>query len=511
MMETTATYDTHSKEFIINTPSAGAVKAWITNSAIHAHFAVVFARIIVGGEDHGVHAFIVPIRDTETHEVLPGCYIEDMGYKMGCNGVDNGRLAFSNVRVPRTALLNRYSEVSESGQFSSTIRGKRQRFIKVADQLLSGRLCISSMMLGLAKQILTITVRYSCSRLAVGPSGDSNMPILGYQLQQQALAPLTARLYACNIALNHCKDRYVGLQPHADNEDIWREVVVLCCEIKPMIVWLTERIVSICRERCGGGGYLSINRFGDALGFAHAGITAEGDASVLMQKAAKEMLTLVQQGRLRLARISSWSSEGNFCDDGYLRYLLSQREAHLVGELSRKMSATAGMTTEQTGIGIGKSQGGMKGGIDHSHHIFNVWMMQESALVQASALAHIELVAFDCMCRSESSSTSCSLRSLRGLYALDIICREMGYLVGHGIVSNGAYAVKATKALHAKCAEIGPLLTYYTDAFGIPPHLITAPIAGDWTQVDPRRHGSDAVTAESTTYRGQTQQQYAKL
>lgn len=32
-----------------------------------------------------------------------------------------------------------------------------------------------------------------------------------------------------------------------------------------------------CRERCGGQGYLSVNRFGSLLGFAHAGMTAEGD------------------------------------------------------------------------------------------------------------------------------------------------------------------------------------------------------------------------------------------
>jgi hypothetical protein len=31
------------------------------------------------------------------------------------------------------------------------------------------------------------------------------------------------------------------------------------------------------RERCGGQGYLSVNRFGELIGFAHAGMTAEGD------------------------------------------------------------------------------------------------------------------------------------------------------------------------------------------------------------------------------------------
>jgi acyl-CoA oxidase len=144
MMETTAVYDEATAEFVINTPNAQAQKYWITNSAIHAHFAVVFAQMHVRGEECGIHAFIVPLRDSATHDILPGRFVADMMHKMGCQGVDNGRLAFDHVRVPRTALLNRYSDVSADGTFSSTIPVKRQRFLRVADQLLSGRWFVCS-------------------------------------------------------------------------------------------------------------------------------------------------------------------------------------------------------------------------------------------------------------------------------------------------------------------------------------------------------------------------------
>ncbi len=48
-----------------------------------------------------------------------------MGSKFGLNGVDNGRLKFTNVRIPREGLLNKFSEMSPEGTFTSTIKDKR--------------------------------------------------------------------------------------------------------------------------------------------------------------------------------------------------------------------------------------------------------------------------------------------------------------------------------------------------------------------------------------------------
>jgi acyl-CoA oxidase len=100
-VRTTATYDPDERVFVVHTPDEDARKDYIGNAARDGRMAVVFAQLITQGRSHGVHAFMVPLRDDEGN-VLPGVAIEDCGHKAGLNGVDNGRIAFDRVTIPRT-------------------------------------------------------------------------------------------------------------------------------------------------------------------------------------------------------------------------------------------------------------------------------------------------------------------------------------------------------------------------------------------------------------------------
>lgn len=99
-METTAIYDISKQEFTINCPTPQSQKYWITNGACHANWAIVFAQTIINGKNEGINSFLVQIRDDQM-KPMPGVFIEDMGVKIGLNGVDNGRLIFTNVVIKR--------------------------------------------------------------------------------------------------------------------------------------------------------------------------------------------------------------------------------------------------------------------------------------------------------------------------------------------------------------------------------------------------------------------------
>ena len=88
-----------------------------------------------------MHCVLVPIRDDEGND-LPGVTTSDCQYKGGLPGVDNGRIMFDHVRVPRVNLLNKYGDVAPDGTYSSPIENPNRRFFTMIGTLIRGRITV---------------------------------------------------------------------------------------------------------------------------------------------------------------------------------------------------------------------------------------------------------------------------------------------------------------------------------------------------------------------------------
>ena len=199
-LDTTATYEHETREFVIHTPRDGARKDYIGNAARDGRMAAVFAQLIVAGEERGVHALLVRIRHDDG-SVCAGVRIEDCGEKLGLNGVDNGRIWFDSVRVPHEALLDRFAQVTDDGLYFSPIENPDKRFFTMLGTLVQGRVSVGGASISASKSALTIAIRHALRRRQFGPpESDEEVLLLDYRTHQRRLLPALAKTYGLHFA-----------------------------------------------------------------------------------------------------------------------------------------------------------------------------------------------------------------------------------------------------------------------------------------------------------------------
>lgn len=289
---TTATHDPDTDELVIHSPSPAARKDYIGGAARDARLAAVFAQLVVSGENHGVHCVLVPIRD-ESGAALPGVTIGDCGAKMGLRGVDNGRLMFDSVRVPRENLLNRYGDIDDEGRYTSPIESVNRRFFTMLGTLVRGRITVGAGAGAAARNALAIAIRYGTQRTQFTyPDGEHEVVVLDYLGHQRKLLPRLARSYGLALAQNRLVEKMAALDAgEVEGEEAQRELEARAAGLKAITTEHATDTIQTCREACGGAGYMSANRFTDLKADTDVFATFEGDNTVLLQLVAKGMLT----------------------------------------------------------------------------------------------------------------------------------------------------------------------------------------------------------------------------
>jgi acyl-CoA oxidase len=470
-IETTAAYDVARREFVIHTPSPDARKDYIGNAALHGRMAVVFAQLMTETARHGVHAFLVPIRD-EHGQTLPGVAIEDCGVKVGLNGVDNGRMAFDNVRIPRENLLDRYGSVSEGGAYSSPIPSSTRRFFTMLGTLVAGRISIACASLSAAKSGLTIAIRYADARRQFGPEDAPEVPILDYTVLQRALLVRLATAYALDCGMKELVRRFAVSGTGSD-----QELEVLAASLKAYASDWTASTLQAAREACGGQGYLAENRLGRLRADTDVFTTFEGANPVLYQLAARGRLTEYrdQFGELKVwniarhlgGRAATRVTELNpivtrrtdpehLSDPAFHLAALRYRDERLTASLARRLRR--------------RLADGMDGFVALNE-------CQDHAVEVGRAFAERFLLEqFQAAVGRAGPGLAPHLTRLCGLYALSRIEDRLAWYLESGYVEGGkSRAIRSQ--VNELCGEVRRVAVALVDGFGIPGALLAAPIA----------------------------------
>jgi acyl-CoA oxidase len=478
---TTATYDADAGEFVVRTPDDDARKDYIGNAARHGRMAAVFAQLVVGGEERGVHALLVPIRD-QAGEPMPGVRIEDCGAKLGLDGVDNGRLYFDAVRVPRDALLDRYAQVSPEGEYTSEIENPTKRFFTMVGTLIQGRVSVCGAAINASKVALVIAVRRGLERRQFGPPGGEEAVLMDYRTHQRRLLIPLATTYGLHFAQERLVDELheVFTAPDGGADEQRRELETLAAGVKAIATWHATQTIQECREACGGAGYLRANRFAALKADTDVFTTFEGDNTVLLQLAAKNLLTgfkdqFGELDPLGMAQFFAGQVLGTVAERTAVREVLGRLADDLrpgrddAAELLDRSTQLELVKWRQEHILAGAARR-LKGGIDAGGDPFAVLVNCQDHVIDA-ARAWVDLVVLEAFAgaveRCEEPGARAILDPLCSLYALSRVEAERGWYQEHGKLSS-TRSKAVLKAVNELCAQLRPHAELLVEAFGVP-------------------------------------------
>ncbi|KAJ8736599.1 hypothetical protein PYW08_007255 [Mythimna loreyi] len=293
-LETTATYDPETEEFVLHSPTLSSYKWWAGGLGKTVNYCIVIAQLYTKGECHGTHLFIVQVRDEETHMPLPGIKVGEIGPKMGYNTGDNGFLGFDKHRIPREHLMMKHAQVLKDGTY---VKVARHGKLSYGTMVFIRVVLVSDAAFYLSKAC-TIAVRYSAIRRQSKPRPDEiEAQILDYATQQHKLFIAIATAHALQFCSKWLWQSYTALlaQMKGGNTDSLPELHALSSGMKAISASDSAQLIEQCRLACGGHGYMMASGIPHLYTYVTATRTFEGDYTVLMLQTARFLVKAYKQ------------------------------------------------------------------------------------------------------------------------------------------------------------------------------------------------------------------------
>ena len=513
-LETTATYDPEAQEFVLNSPTASSEKWYIGNAARDGRFAAVFCQLYTPDqeESHGVHCIVARIREDDGGPV-DGVRIGDHGYKGGLRGVDNGTIMFDQLRVPRVNLLNRFADVSEDGTYSSPIESDNARFFTMLGALVRGRVTVGAAAGAAAQTSLDIAVKYANLRRQFRP--DDSLPekrLIEHRQHRLRLIPRVARAYALQFATNNLIKRLHDLEAlELDRTNLTdeqaadqREVEAHAAALKAANTAHATDAIQEAREACGGYGYMANNLLTTMKADSDVFTTFEGDNVVMMQLAAKELMTgfakelgglnSMEMVRFGLDNFSTLlrrrtaadkliqnlvdtftdHEESSLFDPGNQIKLLTEREDRLMVSLGRRLRKAKDEPVEEAARIVDQAQ-------DH---------------LLAVGWAHVDRILLEALLDAESKLDSEQARDVmeqvRDVYFLDLIVKNASWYLEQNLLS-GQRTKAARAALNDLVDSLAPWSEVLVDAFGVPKEITDVELLQPYEDMVPKAVSNPAA------------------
>lgn len=336
----------------VHTPEPSAGKLWIGGSGMTATHALLMAKLIVAGKDYGMHPFLMPLRDPDSHRLLPGRSAIDMGPKKGAPSMDNGYLTFDHVRIPRTNLLARFQTVDEHGNYKVQ---NQQGKLLIRGTMTLVRVGLCEIAAHHAARATLIAIRYALVRRQGSAKeagiGDAlERQIIDYPGVQQRLFTAIASSYALTFAARQMRSIYNQLQSElhqSGKSDLLGIVHGYTSVLKAVMTNEGYGVVWRCRKSMGGLGFSAASGLTDLENSQpDANLTYEGDNNMLLGGPAANFLvkqlrvaleTDGKPGRPELAYLASRPAIGERYSAGEAGLLAADQQLAIVGRRAARL------------------------------------------------------------------------------------------------------------------------------------------------------------------------------